>query len=441
MVRASLMGESGTQRAYPAALPDSTEVPAVALVATREDELLLVIPQRSVAVAAHGTAPAESPLRRIVQRLRTQHGSTLVQRDATSAPEGAVAAVATASAAAHPTVQTTILTGLGALLVRGGAAVAAALRADVDVALVASAGSVIAEVPRLAGDAVVEAVDAWHLDAVAATQARAAGYRGEGCCVGIVDTGIDATHAEFADKEVLYAAFDSAGVPQAGATAADAHGHGSHVAGLVAGATVGVAPRAALAIANALPDGQANLVQIAAAIDWLLRLRRADETPRVDVINLSLQVYTPPAGAGARRQLSPALKAVIELAQDTGVVVVAAIGNAGPRHLASPGNFPSVLGVGAHDRAGVRWPDTCVGPVSPGGPEKPEVWAPGVDVVSARSGGGYVAMTGTSMATPVVAGLAVLLRGELGPDADVLEALQARTVGGGRVCFSKPVVG
>ena len=50
-------------------------------------------------------------------------------------------------------------------------------------------------------------------------------------------------------------------------------------------------------------------------------------------------------------------------------------------------------------------------------------------------------MTGTSMATPVVAGLAVLLRGELGPDADVLEALLARTVGGGRVCFSKPVVG
>jgi len=404
------------------------------------DELLLVIPQRSAGVAAHGMAPAESPLTRIVQRLRTQHRSAIVQSDAPPEAEGAVAAVAAVAAAPTPAAQTTVLTGLGALLVRGDAAVAAALRADADVALVASANSVIAEVPPLAGDAVGAVVDAWHLDAVAAPQAHAAGHTGDGCCVGIVDTGIDAGHPEFAGKEVLYAAFDSAGVEEVGASAADAHGHGSHVAGIVAGVTAGVAPRASLAVANALPDGRGNLAQIAAGIDWLLRLRHADGTPRVDVLNLSLQVYTPSAGAGPRRQLSTALKAVIELAQDVGVVVVAAIGNTGPRHLASPGNFPDVLGVGAHDRTGARWSKTCVGSVLPGGPVKPEVWAPGVDVVSARSGGGYVAMTGTSMATPVVAGLALLLRNALGPEADVLNELRNRADGGGRVTFLKPVV-
>ena len=101
---------------------------------------------------------------------------------------------------------------------------------------------------------------------------------------------------------------------------------------------------------------------------------------------------------------------VTQILRDRNVLPVFAIGNEGAGSSRSPGNYPEALSVGAHDRQGLiadfsssqrfgRSDDPLV----------PDLVAPGVDIISARPGGGFQSMDGTSMATPHVAGLAALL--------------------------------
>ncbi|MBA2461932.1 MAG: S8 family serine peptidase [Actinobacteria bacterium] len=266
---------------------------------------------------------------------------------------------------------------------------------------------------------------------------------GEGIKIGIIDEGIDQTHPFFdpqgytmpagypkgqraytTAKVIVARAFPPARPTWKHASKPfdpDLSSHGTHVAGiaagnadtLAAGARIsGVAPRAYLGNYKALTiptdadvglDG--NSPELVAAIE-------AAVNDDMDVINLSLGE---PEIEPSRDIVSEALAA----AARAGVVPVVAAGNDfadfGRGSLSSPGSTPAAITVGAvtTNRSG---PPGVIAGFSSSGPTplslqlKPEVSAPGVNILSASPGGDYVTLSGTSMAAPHVAGAVALLR-------------------------------
>ena len=111
--------------------------------------------------------------------------------------------------------------------------------------------------------------------------------------------------------------------------------------------------------------------------------------------------------------------------RECGVLPVFAVGNEGPGTSRSPGNYTEALSVGGMDESSFIYEDSSSQRFArPDDPIVPDLVAPGVNVISARPGGGYHSMDGTSMATPHLAGLAALLL-EANPDATVGELEQA----------------
>lgn len=255
-------------------------------------------------------------------------------------------------------------------------------------------------------------------------------FTGKGVSVGVLDTGIDDSHPEFAHLDVLYREFDELGIEVEGAPTRDFGNHGTHVCGLCAGKTAGLAPNVHLSVAAVLtsvgPEGQlgCKLLQLVGGLNWLADQAGANGDG-VHIINASLGAENFP-----RKDISFLYESVCGAA-DRGAVVVAAIGNSGRSgagHHSFPAKFGNVIGVGAIDEKGGIAPFSDWGRVY-GQPKrdkhrtKPDLVAPGVEVHSAAAGGGYVAMSGSSMSAPLVsAGLALLLeaRKELAGDVSRL---------------------
>lgn len=244
----------------------------------------------------------------------------------------------------------------------------------------------------------------WHLQQIGLSSGTAGG---NDILIGILDTGIDATHMEFAGKNIFFAEFDAAG-RQISQTPRDAGDHGTHVCSIAAGALAGVAPNADLAVAAVLTTRTADggmsgqLIQIANGFNWLITTAFRQGVAGVDVINASL-------GATG---FNTFLRLGVQTAFGLGFPLIAAIGNNGQKgsgNHGSPGNYPEVLGVGATDPTDTvaDFSDWGVGP-SPIGPNYPVpiLCAPGVQVYAAKPGGTFQYMSGTSMATPVVTGVA-----------------------------------
>jgi subtilisin family serine protease len=264
------------------------------------------------------------------------------------------------------------------------------------------------ELPQPVASSLVGAAVPWHLRHIATH--GVVPQTGTDIVVGVLDTGIDASHPEFAGKAIHFAEFNAAGM-QVSTTPRDAGTHGTHVCSLIAGATCGVATDARLAVAAVLTTPTAagsfsgSLVQIANGLNWLLtQTYPGRQHQGVDIINASL------GGSGYNAFLRAALASALLL---PGVLMVAAIGNSGRtgigRH-GSPGNYPEALGVGAVDAASTvaDFSDWGVSPVSPPTPvavSKPDLSAPGVDVLGALPGGAFGLKSGTSMASPLVCGL------------------------------------
>jgi type III restriction enzyme len=388
------------------------------------DEVYVVIPREDAETSVPATPP-ESPdralgaIERILGRLRER--AEVERRDATEPRREAVAV----REGARPRVGATVLPALGVLLVEGDLSALGPLQNDPDVSVMVASSSIPVTVPDVQ-EVPADLTDTWHLDQLAVREAHEKHTRGRGRRIGIVDSGILSSHAEFTNKAIVYRAFDDRGRPIAGATCTDVIGHGTHVAGIAAGQSVGVAPEAELVVANVFPHGSCNdLVPVLGALNWLLDLSRGERRHGIDVVNLSLQVYTPRNSASAR-QLCTVLAVPLQRFRERGIEVVASIGNRGPGSLASPGNFPDVLGVGAVDREGVPWPENCSGRVTPSSSEKPDLLAPGVDVLSAWINDNYVRLTGTSMAAASVSGLVVLLLDEVSPSRDLRSELLQR---------------
>lgn len=244
----------------------------------------------------------------------------------------------------------------------------------------------------------------WHLTQIGAAPGQ---NYGQGIVIGILDTGIDASHPEFAGKRIDFASFDAAG-RITGTVAHDFGDHGTHVSSIAAGRQFGVAPNADLAVAAVLtqrnPDGgmSGQLVQIVNGYNWLIVTQFGAANPGVDIVNASL------GGAGFNTYLQRA----VQQARGVGIPTIAAIGNKGRSGIGqhgSPGNYRELLGIGASDSSDTvadfsDWGDAP----PPNGPaySVPALSAPGVDVMAAKPGGGTQRKSGTSMATPVVTGVA-----------------------------------
>ncbi|MDX2847763.1 S8 family serine peptidase [Streptomyces sp. PA03-3a] len=248
---------------------------------------------------------------------------------------------------------------------------------------------------------------------IGAPEVWGGGDTGQGVDVAVLDTGIDAAHPDFAGRIAATQSF----VPDQDVT--DRHGHGTHVASTVAGtgaasggAEKGVAPGASLHIGKVLDNsGSGQDSWILAGMEWAARDQHAK------VVSMSL-------GGEATDGTDPLSEAVNRLSEETGALFVIAAGNSGPSPytVSAPGAADAALTVGA-----VRGPGKGVDELaefSSRGPRvgdnavKPDLTGPGVNVLAARSQyapegeGAYQTMSGTSMATPHVAGAAALLAAE-----------------------------
>jgi subtilisin family serine protease len=251
------------------------------------------------------------------------------------------------------------------------------------------------------------------------------GFNGQGVTVGLVDTGANTTHEALRDhyrgtqadgsQVHSYNFFDGVN----GKTEAyDDHSHGSHVAGTSVGGTtdhaIGMAPGAKFISAKVFTaGGSGSTATILRGLSWMLAPtdsagQNADPTKAPDIVSNSWGNSN-----GASLNYLDAWKAF----EAAGIIPVVAAGNAGPRagSIGAPGSYPQSITIGATDSADnvARFSSRGPNPIKDanGVPlRKPDVTAPGVDIISAgKTGDQYVKMSGTSMATPGAAGVIALL--------------------------------
>ncbi|WP_244529845.1 S8 family serine peptidase [Streptomyces wuyuanensis] len=276
-----------------------------------------------------------------------------------------------------------------------------------------SAAKTAAETPKVWLDHKVRPTLDRSTAQINAPAAWAAGHRGKGVKVAVLDTGADQKHPDLAGRVTEAKDFSDSGSTE------DRFGHGTHVAATAAGSGAasnglrkGVAPDADLLIGKVLGDsGYGSQSQVIAGMEWA-----AAQGARV--VNMSLGADMETDGT------DPMSLAVDELTRSSGALFVVAAGNSGSlgdMTVGSPGAADTALTVGAVDR------DDSLASFSSRGPRfgdkavKPDITAPGVGIVAARAAGTtmgapiddyYVAANGTSMATPHVAGAAALLAGQ-----------------------------
>jgi hypothetical protein len=238
--------------------------------------------------------------------------------------------------------------------------------------------------------------------------AHARGFTGAGVTVAILDGGVDATHPDLADRVALAESFVDDGLGPS-----DVDGHGTHVASTIAGTGAasggqfrGVAPGATLISARVCERFGCPISSILAGMEWAVVEHGAR------IVNVSLGGFDEPGE-------DPMEAAIAQLSAEHGALFVVAAGNNGFREtITSPGSADAALTVAAVDR------DDRLAFFSSQGPRvgdhalKPDIAAPGVDIVAAKAaaavigdpvGESYLRLSGTSMATPHVAGAAAIL--------------------------------
>ena len=269
------------------------------------------------------------------------------------------------------------------------------------------AATAVPEIERVWLDAQVTVVDADSAPQIGAPQAWDAGFTGDGLTLAVLDTGIDATHPDLDDSVVAARDFTGTG------DVSDGHGHGTHVAAIAAGSgdasggeNTGIAPDADLMVGKVIDDdGHGELSGIIEGMEWAA-------SEGADIVNISLTVpeYTDGTDPGAA--------AVDALSRQYGTLFVIAVGNDYEYGtIGTPGSASSALTVGAVDDADQVTDFSSKGPRADG-VIKPDIAAPGEGIVAARAAGTakgdviddlHVAVSGTSMAAPHVAGAAAVL--------------------------------
>ncbi len=280
-------------------------------------------------------------------------------------------------------------------------------------------------------DDAAKAVNDAAIETVRAPAAWAAkGLTGKGVTVAVIDSGV-ADHPDLAGR--IVARVDLTGEGSNG----DPGGHGTHVAGLIAGdgaashgQWTGVAPQANIASVRVIDaTGHAKLSTIFAGLQWVLRNR---STYDIRIANLSF------GGAALSGYQNDLLASAVEMLSFSGLTVVVSAGNdgkSGASSITTPATDPFVITAGAddtNDTAGLKddsiakW--SSRGPTAFDGLAKPDVVAPGRRIVGLRAAGStldtlypslqvtakgattaqYFTLSGTSMAAAIVSGVAAL---------------------------------
>lgn len=273
---------------------------------------------------------------------------------------------------------------------RGSAAAADNLSRDPRVAYVARDGVVTLS-------SVQTPTPSWGLDRIDQRETELNteySYNSEGAGVDlyIVDTGIRSTHVDFGGRVDTVNAFTAV---DDGLGTEDCIGHGTVVAGVAGSSTYGVAKGVSLHPVRVVGcSGSGSISNVIAGIDWITSRHQAPGSRRA-VVNISLNNgYSQPLDAAVLESMSH------------GIVFVAAAGNDGvdaPCY-SSPQWLPGVLTIGASDETGARWALSNFGSCL-------DLFAPGTAIVSTyhRNDADSIAMTGTSVAAPHVAGTAALV--------------------------------
>jgi subtilisin family serine protease len=208
------------------------------------------------------------------------------------------------------------------------------------------------------------------------------GATGAGVDVYVIDTGMDVEHPEFRDRV-------GEGFSARGGSFLDDNGHGTHVAGTIGGTEFGIAKAVVLHPVKVLVNGVGADTDVIRGVDWVTE--RVQQDGGLAVANMSL-------GGG----VSPALDLAVCNSIKAGVMYAIAAGNDDADSCeTSPARIVQALATGASNRMDARASFSNKG-------ECVDLFAPGADITSARNGGGSTTFSGTSMASPHVAGVAAL---------------------------------
>ncbi len=259
------------------------------------------------------------------------------------------------------------------------------------------------------------------------------GFRGENVTIAILDTGVDFSHESLDDLDdnsgtedpkiavdsngnlAFYNANTDKEYPEE--QPHDSGSHGTHCAGIAAGTGgssgtyAGVAPQARLAGVIALDGGGGDTNDLLRSVNWTIA-----NSDRFNIRVMSLSLGGPVVIPGATNDGQSSISQALDTAVENGIVTTVAIGNgnlgiaAHPSSVTYPGDSERAITVGSVNDDHNREIYSSRGPTGDGR-LKPDVMAPGGGVMSAQkgSGDGYVSYSGTSMATPHIAGLAALM--------------------------------
>jgi hypothetical protein len=265
----------------------------------------------------------------------------------------------------------------------------------------------------------------WNLDLIHVKELWEKGFTGKGIKIAVLDTGADSKHPALQGKIKDFAIFDKYGAITRQKDAYDTYFHGTHVAGIASGGStkepLGVAPGSNLSIGVVIPYGSGTFSQIIGGLEWILDPDgdpKTNDSPRA--VNLSLGL------AGFNKLWTPIFQTLLS----KNILPVCSIGNEGDGISSSPGNTPNAFSVGAFDQKKkpaffssgsdqILWEDSIfqTDPYL-----KPDISAPGYAIRSSIPDNQYELLSGTSMASPHVAG-AVAILAQAFPDASSYDLL------------------
>jgi subtilisin len=234
-----------------------------------------------------------------------------------------------------------------------------------------------------------EYAESWGISTIGAEAAHSSHFTGRGVKVAVLDTGVDYTHPDLSPNyRDGYDFINDDSDPM------DDNGHGTHVAGIIAGAKngegiLGVAPEAEIyALKVSDSRGKGSFSGLIKGIDWAIE-------NDMDIVTMSI------TGTGGTKALQKAVQVAYD---EYGILLVAAVGNGGSGEVLYPAAYEEVIGVGSVTEDGEKSSFSRTG-------EEVELVAPGSDIKSTAIDGNYKVSSGTSMATPFVTGAAALLLG------------------------------